>query len=191
MSKEVQITFDCGDPGALCAFWCAALDYRLQPPPPGFDDWDTFLDLHPPGSSRVEFTLVALGDGTRLGLRHSGLPEERVPGHARGWAHFLPRLQLAAGGGDPGPDPWADRTSAGTMRANQLRFWFASLAYLWRFPADVLNNLPQGKAFSSVELAWQQARQRAAPQDIVLVCGSFHTVAQVMESIETEKGRGK
>ncbi len=44
MSKEVQITFDCGDPSALCEFWCAALDYRLQPPPPGFDDWDTFLD---------------------------------------------------------------------------------------------------------------------------------------------------
>jgi dihydrofolate synthase/folylpolyglutamate synthase len=56
---------------------------------------------------------------------------------------------------------------------------------------QLLNNLSQGEAFSSVELAWQQARQRAAPQDIVLVCGSFHTVAQVMESIETEKGRGK
>jgi hypothetical protein len=28
------------------------------------------------------------------------------------------------------PDPWADRTSAHTMRANQLRLWFASMAYV-------------------------------------------------------------
>jgi hypothetical protein len=28
------------------------------------------------------------------------------------------------------PDPWADRTSAKSMRANQLRLWFASMAYV-------------------------------------------------------------
>jgi hypothetical protein len=28
------------------------------------------------------------------------------------------------------PDPWADRTSAATMRANQLRLWFSSFAYV-------------------------------------------------------------
>jgi hypothetical protein len=28
------------------------------------------------------------------------------------------------------PDPWADRTSAATMAANQLRLWFSSFAYL-------------------------------------------------------------
>jgi hypothetical protein len=28
------------------------------------------------------------------------------------------------------PDPWADRTSAKSMRANQLRLWFASIAYV-------------------------------------------------------------
>ncbi len=44
MSKEVQITFDCGDPDALCRFWVEALDYEQQPPPPGFDSWDAFLD---------------------------------------------------------------------------------------------------------------------------------------------------
>jgi uncharacterized protein YndB with AHSA1/START domain len=25
-----------------------------------------------------------------------------------GWAHFLARLTIAAAGGDPGPDPWAN-----------------------------------------------------------------------------------
>lgn len=46
-------------------------------------------------------------------------------------------------------------------------------------------------AFSSVTEAWRAAMQQAAEQDIVLVCGSFHTVAQVMEAMETEKGSGK
>ena len=42
--REVQITFDSADPGALAAFWCEALGYRLQDPPPGFDTWDAALD---------------------------------------------------------------------------------------------------------------------------------------------------
>ncbi|MEQ4531009.1 MAG: bifunctional tetrahydrofolate synthase/dihydrofolate synthase [Mixta sp.] len=46
-------------------------------------------------------------------------------------------------------------------------------------------------AFSSVTEAWRAAMQQAAEQDIVLVCGSFHTVAQVMEAMETEKGSGE
>lgn len=42
--REVQVTFDCADPGALATFWCAVLGYQLQPPPPGFDTWDAALD---------------------------------------------------------------------------------------------------------------------------------------------------
>jgi hypothetical protein len=42
--RDVQITFDCADPAAQAAFWCEALSYRLQPPPPGFSDWDSALD---------------------------------------------------------------------------------------------------------------------------------------------------
>ena len=42
--REVQITFDCADPGALASFWAAALGYEVQPPPPGFDTWDAALD---------------------------------------------------------------------------------------------------------------------------------------------------
>jgi uncharacterized protein YndB with AHSA1/START domain/TfoX/Sxy family transcriptional regulator of competence genes len=63
-------------------------------------------DVHPPGSSRVEFTLVPVGGGTRLDLVHRGLPEAQAPGYARGWGHFFGRLQERAAGGDPGPDPW-------------------------------------------------------------------------------------
>lgn len=63
----------------------------------------------PPGSSLVEVTLVADGDATTLTLRHSGLPTQNsVTMHDGGWQHFLERLAIAAAGGDPGPDPWAE-----------------------------------------------------------------------------------
>lgn len=60
----------------------------------------------PAGSSTVEFRLSALPGGTRVQLRHSGLPDPELPGHADGWANFLPRLATAAAGHDPGPDRW-------------------------------------------------------------------------------------
>lgn len=43
-TRDVQITFDCADPGALAGFWCAVLGYRLEPPPAGFDSWDAALE---------------------------------------------------------------------------------------------------------------------------------------------------
>jgi uncharacterized protein YndB with AHSA1/START domain len=69
-------------------------------------------DEHPPGSSRVEFTLTPTTDGTRLALVHSGLPESQKPMHSEGWAHFLARLQQAAVGIEPGADPWATAAPA-------------------------------------------------------------------------------
>jgi len=61
-----------------------------------------------PGSSLVEVTLEPDGGATLVRLRHSRLPdEEACASHAQGWEHFLTRLQIAAPGGDPGPDPWA------------------------------------------------------------------------------------
>jgi uncharacterized protein YndB with AHSA1/START domain len=61
-----------------------------------------------PGSSTVEIELVPNGDGTTVRFTHRGLPTaESAESHAHGWEHYLPRLAVAAGGGDPGPDPWA------------------------------------------------------------------------------------
>jgi uncharacterized protein YndB with AHSA1/START domain len=62
----------------------------------------------PPGSSTVEITLVADGDGTIVRLRHLGLSVEERASHAEGWDHFLPRLATVAEGRDPGPDPLAN-----------------------------------------------------------------------------------
>lgn len=43
MTRDVQITIDCADPARLATFWAEALDYQVQPAPPGFDTWDDAL----------------------------------------------------------------------------------------------------------------------------------------------------
>jgi uncharacterized protein YndB with AHSA1/START domain len=58
----------------------------------------------PPGSSTVEIELRADGDATILVLTHRGLPDDELPMQRTGWQHYLPRLALAAAGGDPGAD---------------------------------------------------------------------------------------
>jgi uncharacterized protein YndB with AHSA1/START domain len=58
----------------------------------------------PPGSSTVELELLPDGDGTLVRLTHRGLPAEERSIHRAGWDHYLPRLEVAATGGDPGPD---------------------------------------------------------------------------------------
>ena len=70
--------------------------------------WESENSPEPPGSTTVEITLVPDGDGTLLRLVHSGVPQEIRAGSDEGWAHYLPRLAIAAGGGEPGPDPWAE-----------------------------------------------------------------------------------
>ncbi|GAA4283304.1 VOC family protein [Brevibacterium daeguense] len=69
MAKEVQITFDCADPGALASFWAEALDYQLQPPPGAFESWDAALAAF--GVPREEWNsrsaiIPAEGTGPRL-----------------------------------------------------------------------------------------------------------------------------
>ena len=61
--------------------------------------------LVPPGSSTVEIDLAEDAGETRLTLTHRGLPPEGVALHQVGWAHYVPRLALAAEGADPGADP--------------------------------------------------------------------------------------
>ena len=63
----------------------------------------------PPGATEVEFTLTPIPAGTRLRLVHRGLSAGQEEIHAAGWQHFLARLSIAAGGDDPGPDPWQEQ----------------------------------------------------------------------------------
>lgn len=88
---------------------------HVEPPTRVIVSWGVAgsADL-PAGASTVEFRLTAIEQGTRVDLIHSGLPETELAGHAHGWEHFLPRLRVAAPGGDAGPDHWrpiGERTS--------------------------------------------------------------------------------
>jgi uncharacterized protein YndB with AHSA1/START domain len=59
----------------------------------------------PPGSSLIEIDLLDKDKGTLLRMTHSGLPDaQECADHEKGWTHYLARLQVAAPGGDPGPD---------------------------------------------------------------------------------------
>jgi uncharacterized protein YndB with AHSA1/START domain len=64
-------------------------------------------DRLPPGASTLEVTLTPRDGGTTVTVVHAGLPAPDADQHRLGWAHFLERLVTAAGGDDPGPDPWA------------------------------------------------------------------------------------
>jgi uncharacterized protein YndB with AHSA1/START domain len=67
--------------------------------PPGEAD-----NPFPPGSSTVEVELEPDGTGTIVRLRHH-VPPHLADFHTLGWENYLGRLQVAAAGGDPGPDP--------------------------------------------------------------------------------------
>jgi len=61
----------------------------------------------PPGTSTIEIELAPAGEGTTLRFRHYGLPNtEAAESHGHGWDHYFERLVSAAGGNDPGEDPW-------------------------------------------------------------------------------------
>ena len=66
--------------------------------------WEEDGRFIPPGSTTIEITLHPEGDKTRVRLVHSGLPDDAVDDHGRGWALYLERLSVRATGGDPGPD---------------------------------------------------------------------------------------
>jgi uncharacterized protein YndB with AHSA1/START domain len=70
--------------------------------------WEAADSPLPPGSSIVEISLEAEGDGTIVRLRHAGLPTELRGLHADGWQHYLERLTGAAEGRPMGPDPWTN-----------------------------------------------------------------------------------
>jgi uncharacterized protein YndB with AHSA1/START domain len=67
--------------------------------------WEGDEDV-PPGSGLVEIDLLDRDGGTLVRMTHSGLPNAaQCAGHAKGWAHYLGRLAVAASGGNPGVDP--------------------------------------------------------------------------------------
>ncbi len=76
--------------------------------------WEGDNSPLPPGSSKVEISLIPEGSVTLLRLRHFDLPAQLRASQGLGWDHYLERLVTVAEGHDPGPDPWA---KSGTMAA--------------------------------------------------------------------------
>jgi uncharacterized protein YndB with AHSA1/START domain len=69
--------------------------------------WEGENSPLPPGASIVEVTFSEDGGGTRVRLRHKGLPPPLRAVHADGWEHFLPRLAAEAEGRPQERDAWA------------------------------------------------------------------------------------
>jgi uncharacterized protein YndB with AHSA1/START domain len=68
--------------------------------------YERTLFAMPPQASSVEVSFIPEDDATLVRLIHRRLPAEGTGFHRSGWEHYLPRLTVAAAGGDPGPDPW-------------------------------------------------------------------------------------
>ena len=78
-AREVQVTFDCADPAGLCGFWAEVLGYQLQPPPPGFDDWDAFLEsVGVPEDQRNSRSAAVPVEGTGPRLFFQRVPEGKT-----------------------------------------------------------------------------------------------------------------
>lgn len=75
------------------------------------------VELGPETVSRVEITLTAEVDGTRVEVTHDALPPPFHPVASRGWDHHLARLSVVATGGDAGPDPLCERPMESLMSA--------------------------------------------------------------------------
>lgn len=76
--RTVQITTDCSDPGSLAQFWCRVLGYRMDPPPPGFDNWDAFLDhVGVPADQRNVRSACSDPDGVGPRLFFQQVPEPK------------------------------------------------------------------------------------------------------------------
>jgi catechol 2,3-dioxygenase-like lactoylglutathione lyase family enzyme len=79
MAREIQVTFDCGDPAALSRFWAKALGYRIQEPPSGFDSWDAALAaMGVPPEHRNDASALVDPDGSGPRLFFQRVPEGKT-----------------------------------------------------------------------------------------------------------------
>ncbi|WP_395695378.1 VOC family protein [Nocardioides sp.] len=77
--REVQVTFDANDPGALSRFWAEAIGYPLQDPPPPFDSWDQALEARGvPEERRNDASALVDPEGTGPRLFFQKVPEPKA-----------------------------------------------------------------------------------------------------------------
>lgn len=86
-----------------------------------------------------------------------------------------------------------DKDIASTVKELYADAWYCSTLYGERGTSahDIAININQTKncsvaEFSSVAAAYSQALSEASASDIIVVCGSFHTVAEVLNLVNNE-----
>lgn len=79
-----------------------------------------------------------------------------------------------------------DKDIAATLAALSADHWYCGslLGDRGATAAELAVFLPKNctQIFSSISAAWKSALMEAAEDDIIVICGSFHTVAEVMEN---------
>jgi hypothetical protein len=79
MVLTFQVTFDCADPEALGSFWAKALGYKVQDPPPGFDNWDAFLaTIGVPEENRKDANALVDPEGNGPRMFFQRVPEPKT-----------------------------------------------------------------------------------------------------------------
>lgn len=99
MAVGFQVTFDARHPPSLAEFWALALQYIVQPPPPGFDSWGAFLDeMEIPEDRREDRAAIvdSQGEGPRVFFQK--VPESKT---AKNRMH----LDVSISGGPQADDP--------------------------------------------------------------------------------------
>ena len=102
MSVQIQVTFDCSDPGAMAEFWAEALGYKKQDPPEGWDSWEAWAsDQGIPEEDFNSMSAVVDPDGKGPRLFFQRVPEDKAVKN---------RVHLDLNVGIPGADEQASRT---------------------------------------------------------------------------------
>ncbi len=143
MAVPIQVVFDCSDPAGLARFWAAALGYEVQPPPPGYDDWDDFLAAQGvPEERRNDASAVVDPEGRGPRIYFQRVPEGKA---VKNRVH----LDLNVGGGRGTPED--DRRRRVDAEARRLAGLGASVLFegrtgafgeYWTVMAD-----PEGNEF--------------------------------------------
>jgi hypothetical protein len=111
VATTFQITFDASSPRMLSAFWATALGYRLDPPPPGHDSWESFLgSIDVPEERWDDASAISDPDGIGPRLFFQKVPEGKT---AKNRVH----LDVNAGHGITDSE---ERWRAVTERVQQL-----------------------------------------------------------------------
>ena len=142
MATGIQVVFDCADPDRQARFWVEALHYVLQPPPPGFDDWDAWADsMGIPPEQRNDFSAALDPDGVGPRLFFQRVPEGKV---AKNRVH----LDInASGGRDVPEDERRRRVDAEVARLKALGATDTRGAMDLRGEYWVRMNDPEGNEF--------------------------------------------